>query len=466
MSKLRVRIHKSFDDQQDPPHIYASIRAITKSGARKRTQPVRQELIPVSDRPDRAKSIEVQPGHYYVEAVLPSGEFLSEDVTIASGQTRDVVFKPDASPHEWLAWQQLSGNLPSSGTPKDKDESLPFSFGIEAGYRGTHNSKLRWARYIQTDPEDLLPGSPPTPEVVVKAPIGWLKTPHKSLLSRNPSQVWEFLGGLKSTSPGELTKTLNGGNSSSPVKPAVFDDDHGVFRVNSSSGSASGVVVLKTKPQNPTYLVVPRKASLELLVLPLPWTVAQTNRKADIEVAIQEPTEPKGFCSSAIARDEKFGMLLGYLSSGSLPAVRQIAETAREMLFFKFDNPYAAAAGAYAMVGTAHEAKAKDWHEWVQNLMNYFEWIPDGAIQWGQLMMRMRRNSADISQAVQAFKLAYNRGLPFYSMGMRWLLEGLDWAAHKDPEAAKMADHVRHIAWRTNYYQPFTTLRIGGATDV
>jgi hypothetical protein len=180
----------------------------------------------------------------------------------------------------------------------------------------------------------------------------------------------------------------------------------------------------------------------------------------------QQPADPSGFCSSAIARDEEFGMLLGYLSSGSLPTVRRIAETAKDMLYYKHSNPFAAVAGAYALVGTAKQTNKKEWHQWVFNLMDRFPYIPDGAIQWGRLMMRMRRNSDDIAEARKAFKQAYRRGLPYYSLGMRWLLEGLEWCSDNDSEAKDMAYHVRLIAWTTNYQQPFTTLLIGGRANV
>jgi hypothetical protein len=74
----------------------------------------------------------------------------------------------------------------------------------------------------------------------------------------------------------------------------------------------------------------------------------------------------------------------------------------------------------------------------------------------------MRRNKNDIEQAKEAFKDAYNRGLPCYSMGMRWLLDGLEWAATTDSQAADMVKKVRPIAWRTNYKQPFTVIKLDG----
>jgi len=201
----------------------------------------------------------------------------------------------------------------------------------------------------------------------------------------------------------------------------------------------------------------------------MPWRVTVPGKRlieAPIEIAIQEPGEASDFCSSVSVLDSEFGMLLGYLSSGAIPEAREMAETAKTMLFEKMENPYAAAAGAYALVGTALQAADDEWHGWVSSLMDRFQHIPDGAIQWGQLKLRMRRNSDDIEAARKAFKLAFRRGLPFYSLGIRWLVDGLEAISHDDPEAAEMLTRVRPVAWLTHYQQPFTILKLRAVYDV
>ena len=54
-------------------------------------------------------------------------------------------------------------------------------------------------------------------------------------------------------------------------------------------------------------------------------------------------------------------------------------------------------------------------------------------------------------------KLQYAR---FLSMGVKWLMEGLEAISRNDPEAMQMFRAVRAIAWRTNYQQPFTNIRM------
>jgi hypothetical protein len=469
-----------------PPQVYAKIYPLGKSGAnRERGRSVRQELIPLSHLDKHTKYVDLEPGRYYVETVLPSGEMLAEDVSVADGQTPELIFRPEYSPHEWLSWQHVVGNVQSkqplrqparsrrsaTRTPAVKSRKLRGG-GLRGGGKGGSKG-MRPTRATRGDGglayESVLEEVTPLPEVDIGRPIYCLSHPHPALIDakKRGSEVWELLSNLPGSSPEALVKALNEAHDPFAIPAHGVDQAHAVFRVSSSQASGDAVSLSNHAGQLPRYfVVVMRRQSVELASLPIPWKVVTTGREADIEIAIQQPVEEGGFCGSAIARDEQFGMLLGYLSSGSLPTVRQIAETATGMLYSKFENPFAAAAGAYALVGTALQATDRDWHDWVRNLMNSFPHIPDGAIQWGQLNLRMRRNSKDLEEAKSAFKLAYRRGLPFYSMGMRWLLEGLEGVSSGDAEAEKMLHNVRQLAWRTNYQQPFTIVRLGGESNV
>jgi hypothetical protein len=142
-----------------------------------------------------------------------------------------------------------------------------------------------------------------------------------------------------------------------------------------------------------------------------------------------------------------------------------MAERAQGMLYDKQENPIAAAAGGYALVATATATTEEPWHHWIRNLMG-FEHLPDGAIQWARLRLRIRRQDSDVAQARDALKIAYRRGLPFYSLGVKWLTEGLEWFAGRDSQMQSMLENVRRVAWHTNFRQPLTILKVGGTGDV
>lgn len=482
MSELRLRIDKYLTGQTNrPPKVYVRIYALGEGARRVAGSTARRELVPISDEKKHAAVLSVDPGHYYVEAVLPSGEILAEDVLVEAGSTHELVLHADNSPHEWLSWQHLAGNVPAQQVVKRRQaraaQSNLESFSVKkaggagsgvrrGGVAGLRRGGARGRARAEASAASLTGA---VSEVKLAGPIMWLPTPNPLLAkgSVDKHSVWDLLSDLQGRAVPELMKELNGGNKPLSVSPSARDASHSVFNVSWAGKEADVKSFKNLGPALPRHFaVVPRRDSVELLSLPMPWRVAQTNREADIQIAVQEPSEPGGFCASAIARDEEFGMLLAYLSSGALPTAREMAETAKEMLYYKVTNPFAAAAGGYALVGTATQASDREWHGWVRNLMNKFPHIPDGAIQWGQLRMRMRRTKSDVDEAKEAFKLAYRRGLPFYSMGMRWLLDGLELLSRDDPEGGRMMEQVRRMAWCTNYQQPFTILKLGGTERV
>lgn len=496
MSKLHLRIDKYMAGQTSrPPTVYAKIYTLGEGAKRIPGSQARQELVPISSQQDQVARVDVEPGHYYVEVVLPSGEILADDVFVEEGQPNELVLRGEHSPHEWLSWQHFAGNVPArpvveqrlkrasatgraAAPPRKVLQGATKTGGAKGGggakgsagpksvsHRPGRTLEDRLARIRGEEEAEVVQ----PPEVTLRAPIHWLSTPHPVLAKGEvkKEEVWGWLAALGHATPQKLIADLNGGNAPLPVLPNANDAAHSVFRVSwddSGSGATSFKATTSRAPRH--FVVVPRLGSVELVSLPMPWKVLTGSRDADIEIVVQEPAEPAEFCASAIARDEEFGMLLAYLSSGALPTARDMAERAKEMLYHKGKNPFAAAAGGYALVGTASQASKREWHDWVENLMNRFPRVPDGAIQWGQLRMRMRRSASDLKEAREAFKLAYRRGLPFYSMGVRWLLDGLELVSRDDDEAAEMLKKVRQIAWRTNYQQAFTILRLGGEQSV
>lgn len=89
------------------------------------------------------------------------------------------------------------------------------------------------------------------------------------------------------------------------------------------------------------------------------------------------------------------------------------------------------------LLATEHEAGEHEWHTWVKNLADLFEWLPDGMIQYGRLRLLRRQGESDIQEARAAFFQAYDRGLPYYSMGLQWLAEGLSLLASRDDVDAR-----------------------------
>jgi hypothetical protein len=484
---LRIRIDKYLDlNATQAPRVPARIFSINASGKSNTASAIRAS-VPISHHPGDTENLQLPEGKYYVETVLPTGEILADTVQLTTAD-ETLVLQAEHSPHEWLSWQQLSGNLKSSvstapappvtagvGKKRSAAKARPTRSGATSGFSATSTSGTTKA-VVKRKSASIAPPTrtePPKPAgdpLPIGRPIQVLSNPVPSLVQGAPgsADVWKWLGEAKSADAFQLIHQLN--NNSNPVDLQAYTTDgvRAVYRVSLKQTPQNDVRALEPSvaPAPRYFAVVPRRSRIELLSLPIPWRVISTGQEAGVEVATQQIHAPDEFCSSLVARDEELGMLLGFLSSGSMPTVRQMAETAQEMLYYKFENPFAAAAGGYALVGTAQETKTAEWHEWIGNLMNRFPHIPDGAIQWAQLRLRIRKSASDVDEARKALKLAYTRGLPFYSMGIKWLMEGLEWISNDDEEAKQMLNHVRRVAWLVNFQQPFTIVRVGGQPDV
>lgn len=480
MSMLRLRVHKYLDSYDEaPPQVFARIHALDPDTGRNVLRAeIRREMIPISDQSTAGRLIDLPPGRYFVEVTLPSGEILGDDVRVPATGDAELVLQAEESPHEWLSWQHLMGNVGLSpaergstarkpkATARRKarrvkrskgaqsvERSLATSGGEEASRASTRGPQFRHLRASWK--------SPIAEQVVVGEPIHWLSHPIPGLAGDVQTiDGWHSITALQGD-PAQLIKSLNGEMDAHAIVPHARDEYRAVYRLTSGMEGLSGAMPPIT-PLRRSFVAVRRLLSVELVSLPIPWRRPWSSHDAIVEVIVQQLARYDDFAASIAVRDERLGMLLGFLSSGALPAAKRITETSQDMLFSKTENALAAAAGAYALVGTESDTSPKSWHEWVHNLMRYYPHVPDGAIQWATLKLRMKRSGQEIDQAREALKVAFRRGIPYYSIGVRWLLDGLERISHNDPEAANMCEAVRSLAWRIHPQSPFTIVRLGG----
>lgn len=90
--------------------------------------------------------------------------------------------------------------------------------------------------------------------------------------------------------------------------------------------------------------------------------------------------------------------------------------------------------------------------------MNYFEWLPDGAIQYAWLRLRQGELERNRQEARAAIFEAFDRGLPYYSLGLRWLVDSLTLLGEDDDEARQRLRLAQEVAWHADMSNLFTTL--------
>ncbi|MGD0249225.1 MAG: hypothetical protein ABSB75_09250 [Candidatus Limnocylindrales bacterium] len=165
--------------------------------------------------------------------------------------------------------------------------------------------------------------------------------------------------------------------------------------------------------------------------------------------------------------------VVSYLAAGDNPAAHAVLARAREVLFWKSDNPIAAAAGGYVLLanwpGIAEKAEERQpaWLRWIGNLFRRFDWLPDGAIQLAWLkLLGVRPRGPETPPPRDLVLEACRRGIPYYTAGVKMLLDSLVLLTNqaykhgRDIELEAALTGTRELGLQVEPWQPFTTLRL------
>jgi hypothetical protein len=133
------------------------------------------------------------------------------------------------------------------------------------------------------------------------------------------------------------------------------------------------------------------------------------------------------------------------------------------MLFHKVSYPLAATIGGYILVlgrnANRYRAESDTWKNWVGNLDNWFDWLPDGAIL--NATMQLMDTKPNYVAAYEALLRAYARGLPYFTFGLKHLMDGLRIFASKgDAGARQRLETLEPIALRTDPGIPFLSVTV------
>lgn len=340
----------------------------------------------------------VPPGRYLVEAWLPSGEPLRRGAEVRGEPPVDVALVAAGSPHEWLA-------TAARVSPRNR-------------FRPTVDRPV--------GPE----GAARVDERVVANPF---------------AALGRALGGLP---PG-----------GDPLPPGPSAGTLAHFLLPPLPGAAPPQ---PGAPLPPGRLVVARRgAEARAVALPGLWLTAH-GQAAPFDLVLDVAT---GALSTTVD-DPDFAPVLGYLAAGQGGlAARALHEHAVEILAAKLLNPYAAAAGGYVLLGQTRRGRPTSgrWQDWIHNLARWFPGLPDAAVLLGTQILHGLGTDHDPGDATQraraCFERALDAGVPLFSAGVRWLLDGALAVGLDGPRLAR----VRRLALQVDPEEPFTTLRIGGA---
>jgi hypothetical protein len=420
------------------------------------TEASRRQSVVIPAGPLPPRPVEVPAGRYLVEALLPSGETVAEQVSVAEGGEEAVDLQGTAADHEWLSWQRLIGNVGRGATRTRRRHRAVARCDVADAYRGRTYTGYGKAALPPPPGQRTAVARPATPSVrFVGDPANPLRGDEDS------ADAWSLVAAVINKSGPKIRKAI-APNAAKRIKAGDSDRAHQLYRLVGDGVAPQGEPPIgHERPVPRRYLLAEGQPWTELTCLPVPWFVASTQREAIVEVLVRaDPNAGESALATAI-RDPDLGSALSYMTIGALVQARQIYEQAKDMLYGKVRNPLAAAGGGYVLLGTEPIGQHDDWPAWIENLRNWFPWLPDGSIQAGWIRLKRRRRQTDVDEARDAFHEAVHRGLPYYSIGLQRLVEGLNMFAG-EPETDRLLRQVRAVAWHANLQQPFTTLRLRG----
>jgi hypothetical protein len=138
-----------------------------------------------------------------------------------------------------------------------------------------------------------------------------------------------------------------------------------------------------------------------------------------------------------VNKNQELESFLRFFSSGQTESLRILAAsvtTATDLLLHKMEDPIGAAIGAYYLLFTG---QLPDYATgWIDNLAQRFPWLPDAAVLKGWQTLN---NPEDLESrgARQELLHAAKAGIPFFTVGLRRLYDGLRLIMH-DPSAADL----------------------------
>lgn len=392
-------------------------------------------LIPCGSSPS-PRPYPVKPGRYVVSASLPSGLVLTESAVAVEGRETPVDFAMTDAPYRTHAWQYLMGNIEPGavyhGAARSPLAESVASRSMVATTTATTATAARPDGTVSGAGVDLTALATWVGDAV---PARWSFASMLALAQAPPGT--SVAGSIGSGGQRVLPAPLHPGGTVTPLYR---------FGPNGPLGAPGGPASERQ------FLVVEAAGSVRLVTLPLPWG------ETEVEVLVNLRQSPTGSAVSVAVRDADVGAGLAYMAQGALDTAARLFTGVEAMLYSRLDNPLAAAAGCYVLIGTDHSPGETRWDPWLERLADGFPWLADGAILRAvRLLRRACGDRRQVRRGRDGLIEAFDRGIPFYTLGLAWLADGLA-AFPEDPECARRLDAARWLSWLADTREPFLIL--------
>lgn len=438
---VSVRVDKYIDGQHvdfGVPVRFRPVRQETETGARRTDQSRKlvTTIAPVSMY-GSGVSVQLPAGKYDVEAVLPSGEQLSEEIDVQENDDENaatplnVVLRGEQSPNEWRSWSSFAGS-PLASSRQVALETTKSALPFENNFHVTTGSIVQ---------SDGVPGFDPSSW---DAWFSFLSARHDRGSDHSLDiRLSEDLVGLRA-------HVYPGGGTAVQIQ---FVQDGGL------KWYAPDTTIIG---RHRAYAAITARAVTRVVALPWPWsTEVQELQPSPFELLAYEVQGQ--FHCDPVLRDERWAGLVAYFNRGRVDLAASILDSALGALMEKFENPLAAAIGGYVLLSTQHASEGATWPDWLQNLANRFPHIPDGPILRAHYLLS-QRSDRSFEEAHRLLCDSVGRGIPFFTTGVVWLIQGLQRTTVRYPNSVALLEKVRGVARSMDLSQAFTSFSIARPT--
>jgi len=384
------------------------------------------------------------PGNYFLQLFLPSGRVITTDFEIISDKPTQVIIElPHEGPHEWTTLHALTGQFKQDVFQTKKlAASRPMTTASYAEltvnpFKGYSLGLLKPGKSSGGDVFDDL-----------------LTLPNLARLIQENTDLETAMHHI--------------GTPSDIVQPSFEDNHFAVFRI-----AHEGLLDHGNKAPDVSgfgwdsdlhrqYLVQKSSSGGTLTCLPTPWTTP--SGQAEVELLFKKSSLADMPDVTMTIGDPMINSVLGYINTGAIQKAAELVDfnNARDMLFDKVSYPFTATVGGYLLVfginRNTYLSQSDNWKAWVKNLDKWFKWLPDGALLHAALYFILK--GVDREEAYDALMRACDRGLPFFTFGLKLLVDALRFFARDgDDQARDRLPLIEAIANQTDPSQPFLTVR-------
>jgi hypothetical protein len=404
---------------------------------------------------NRFKSLQLRPGTYICDAILPSGDLATKEIIVDEpDRTVETIISTAEPTYRWLSWQYLTGTVPRNVSALQERRAQRVRVTLLADPvdpdNGLHIHQTLSAHFAQPDRK-----ARPFPNVSLQSEAG------------------------------DISPVLEPRMAGGPYNSYVFPLNQ-VF-----SGAR-------------WYLLVESEARQELLAsLPTPWVSSVGGAQtaiADVVVGpLQQEIQGQGQWSSPVqvnaslvVRDAGLATAVAYYVSGDGRAAAAAFDI-DESLHHNPDNPLVVTFCGYVLLsqwspidelpgwlrrlrwgvalvkswlGVRSDSRL-EWKKWLKTRGEEFGWVPDIAIQEGWIALYNGLTKRNIAKARARLLEGHLRGIPYYTAGVKLLLDGLTLLSNaaRDEGRQDLAVNAallatRRLAIHTELGLPFTTIRL------